>query len=257
MSDFKLAERYFSSRLLLGTSQYPDQKTLLDAIEVSGAEIVTVSIRRMNVRQGGNLDFLQELRSRDLHILPNTAGCFTAKEAVLTAELAREALQTEWIKLEVIGDDKTLLPDVTELLRAADELVHKGFKVLPYCNDDLVTCRKLAKMGCAAVMPLGSPIGSGMGILNPYNFQILRENIEVPLILDAGVGTPSDVTKAMEMGFDAVLINTAIAQASQPVVMAEAMKLACLSGRLAYQAGRIARKLYASTSSPKEGMICR
>ena len=174
MSDFKIADKHFTSRVLLGTSYYPDQKTMLEAILASGTEIVTVSIRRMNLKQEDHGGFLELLRLRNLTLLPNTAGCFTCKEAVLTAELAREALQTSWIKLEVIGDDKSLLPDVTELLKAAEELVHRGLEVFPYCNDDLVTCRKLADMGCAAVMPLGSPIGSGMGLLKLCNYTFYR-----------------------------------------------------------------------------------
>ena len=188
-------------------------------------------------------------------ILPNTAGCFTAKEAVLTAQLAREALETNWVKLEVIGDDETLFPDVTELLKAAEQLLADGFIVLPYCNDDPITCRKLADMGCAAVMPLGAPIGSGMGIRNPYNIQIIRDLIDIPVIVDAGVGTASDAALAMELGVDGILMNTAIAGAEHPVKMATAMKLAIEAGRLAFEAGRIPKRLYAKASSPVEGMI--
>jgi thiazole synthase len=254
-SDFTIANKTFHSRLLIGSARYPDQGTMISAIEASEASIATVSIRRVNIFQSSMEAILQPLKAKGLHILPNTAGCYTAKEAVLTARLAREALETNWIKLEVIGDEKTLFPDVIELLKAADELVREGFIVLPYCNDDLITCRKLADLGCAAVMPLGSPIGSGMGILNPYNLQIIREKIEIPLILDAGIGTASDVSKAMELGFDGVLINTAIAQAEDPVSMAIAMKLACQAGRLAYVSGRIPKKLYATASSPLEGII--
>jgi thiazole synthase len=190
-------------------------------------------------------------------ILPNTAGCFTAREAVLTAQLAREALDTNWVKLEVIGDDETLFPDITELLKAAEQLLADGFVVLPYCNDDPITCRKLADMGCAAVMPLGAPIGSGMGIRNPYNLRIIREQCQVPLIVDAGVGTASDVAVAMELGIDGVLLNTAIAQAERPVDMARAMRLAAEAGRLAWRAGRIPKRLYASASSPLDGVIGR
>jgi thiazole synthase len=255
--DFIIAGQTFHSRLLVGSARYPDQRTMVESIEASGAEIVTVSIRRITTTQSQMEGILNHCRSNKLHILPNTAGCYTAKEAVLTARLAREALGTDWIKLEVIGDDKTLFPDVMELLKAADELIRDGFVVLPYCNDDLITCQKLADMGCAAIMPLGSPIGSGMGILNPYNLKIIREQISLPLILDAGIGTASDVAKAMELGFDGVLINTAIAQAESPISMAMAMKLACQAGRLAYLSGRIPTKLYAVASSPSEGMISR
>lgn len=256
-TELKIANRSFSSRLLLGTARYPDQNTLVKAIEASGADIVTVSMRRFNVVQSHMAAVLQNNGTKKLHALPNTAGCHTAKEAILTAQLSREALNTSWIKLEVIGDEKTLLPDVIELLKAADTLVRDDFIVLPYCNDDPITCRKLADLGCAAVMPLGSPIGSGMGILNPYNLEMIRQQIHIPLILDAGVGTASDAVKAMEMGFDGVLINSAIALAEDPVAMAAAMKLACQAGRLAYLAGRIPRKLYASASSPIEGAINR
>jgi thiazole synthase len=216
--------------------------------------MVTVSIRRVNLGDGSKESLVSMLRGR-YSILPNTAGCYTAKEAVLTARLAREALDTNWIKLEVIGDEDTLFPDVPELLKAAEELLADGFVVLPYCNDDPITCRKLADMGCAAVMPLGAPIGSGMGIRNPYNLRIIREQCSVPLIVDAGVGTASDVAVAMEMGVDGVLLNSAIAQAQRPIDMARAMRLAAEAGRLAYRAGRIPKKLYANASSPIEGMI--
>ncbi len=253
--DFILGNQTFQSRLLLGSALYPDQETLIQSIEASGTEIVTVSMRRTSAVHSQMEGMLPYFKSKGIRLLPNTAGCFTAKEAVLTAQLAREALETNWIKLEVIGDDKTLFPDLVELLKAADVLTREGFVVLPYCNDDLVTCKKLEGMGCAAVMPLGSPIGSGMGLLNPYTLKILREQIAIPLILDAGIGTASDVAKAMELGFDAVLINTAIAQAERPVSMALAMKLASQAGRLAYQAGRIPTKRYAAASSPVEGMI--
>lgn len=251
----KIAGTVFQSRLLLGSGRYPDSETLMQAIEASGAEIVTVSIRRLNTVQSHMETILHHLNRKKLRLLPNTAGCHTAKEAVLTARLAREALGTNWIKLEVIGDEKTLFPDIIELLKAVDILVREDFVVLPYCNDDPVTCRKLADHGCAAVMPLGSPIGTGMGILNPYNLQIIREQIDIPLILDAGIGTASDVAKAMELGVDGVLVNTAIAQADHPVSMAAAMKLACQAGRLAFLSGRIPRKFHAVASSPLEGEI--
>lgn len=254
--DLIIADQTFNSRLLVGSARYPDPETMIESIEASGAQIVTVSIRRISIIQSHMEGILHHLKSKGLQVLPNTAGCHTAKEAILTAQLAREALETNWIKLEVIGDNRTLFPDVVELLKAADELIRDGFIVLPYCNDDLITCQKLAEMGCAAVMPLGSPIGSGMGILNPYNLRIIREQVRIPLILDAGIGTASDAAKAMELGFDGVLVNTAIAQAEDPVSMAIAMKLACQAGRLAYLSGRIPTKLYGEASSPKEGMMC-
>ncbi len=251
-----IAGREFRSRLIVGTSRYPDPQTMLAAIEASGAEMVTVAVRRVSLTDGSKESVISMLRGR-WSVLPNTAGCFTAKEAVLTAQLAREALDTNWVKLEVIGDEETLFPDVPELLKAAEQLLADGFVVLPYCNDDPITCRKLADMGCAAVMPLGAPIGSGMGIRNPYNLRIIREQCAVPLIVDAGVGTASDVAVAMELGIDGVLLNTAIAQAEKPVQMATAMRLASEAGRLAYTAGRVPRRLYAKASSPLDGMIGR
>jgi thiazole synthase len=251
-----IAGREFRSRLILGTSRYPDPRTMLEALEASGTEMVTVAVRRVTLNDGSKESLLSMLRGR-WSILPNTAGCYTAKEAVLTAQLAREALDTRWVKLEVIGDDETLFPDVPELLKAAEQLLADGFVVLPYCNDDPITCRKLADMGCAAVMPLGAPIGSGMGIRNPYNLRIIREQCRVPLIVDAGVGTASDVAVAMELGADGVLLNTAVAQAERPVDMARAMRLAAEAGRLAYRAGRVPRRLYAQASSPLDGIIGR
>lgn len=254
MDLLKLGDQIFSSRLIIGSARYPDPKTMCEAIEASGAEIVTVAVRRINLQTGFNQSILTILDPR-LFILPNTAGCFTSKEAVLTAELSREALDTNWIKLEVIGDQKTLYPDVSELLKAADILVKKGFTVLPYCTDDPIVCQKLVDLGCAAIMPLGSPIGSGMGIVNPYNLQIIRNQITLPIIVDAGIGTASDVAIAMELGMDGVMINTAIAQAHHPVNMAKGMNLACQAGRLAYLSGRIPKKLYATASSPLEGVL--
>ena len=248
-----IARREFSSRLFLGSSQYPNQKVMLDAIEASGAEVVTVAMRRVSLEGGG--ESLFDVLGGRYFILPNTAGCYTAKDAVLTAELAREALETDWVKLEVIGDEDTLFPDVEQLLIAAAELIKRKFTVLPYCNDDPVTCRKLEDLGCAAIMPLGAPIGSGMGIRNPYNIQIIRENCRVPLIIDAGVGTASDAAVAMEMGCDGVLMNSAIARARHPVKMATAMKQAVEAGRLAFEAGRIPKRLYAQASTPSEGII--
>lgn len=247
-----IAGQRFGSRLLIGTSRYPNQQVMLDAVVASGAEIVTVSMRRVS-REGGESIF--DLLGGRYRLLPNTAGCYTARDAVLTAQLAREALGTNWVKLEVIGDERTLFPDVEHLLRAAQELVDDGFVVLPYCNDDPITCKKLEDIGCAAVMPLGAPIGSGMGICNPYNLRIIREQCRVPIIVDAGVGTASDAALALELGCDGVLLNTAVAQAHDPVRMARAMRLGVEAGRLAYQAGRIPRRLYATASSPVEGLI--
>ncbi len=248
-----IANKSFDSRLIIGTARYPNQQVMLDAIEASGAQVVTVAIRRVSLDGAGESIF--DLLGGRYAILPNTAGCYTARDAVLTAQLAREALETNWIKLEVIGDDETLFPDVEHLLRAAEELVNDGFVVLPYCNDDPVTCKKLEDFGCAAVMPLGAPIGSGMGIRNPYNIRIIREQCSVPVIVDAGVGTASDAAVAMELGCDGVLLNSAVALARDPVRMARAMRLAVDAGRLAYDAGRIPRKLYATASSPTEGLL--
>ena len=248
-----IAGRTFTSRLVLGTSRYPNQQVLLDALTASGTEMVTVSIRRISVAREG--ESLLELLGPRYHLLPNTAGCYTARDAVVTAKLAREALETDWVKLEVIGDDETLFPDVEQLLPAAEELVKDGFVVLPYCNDDPVTCRKLEDIGCAAIMPLGAPIGSGMGIRNPYNLAIIREQCRVPVIVDAGVGTASDAAVAMELGCDGILMNTAVAQAKDPVLMAQAMRSAVEAGRLAYRAGRVPRKLYANASTTFEGMV--
>jgi len=248
-----IAGRSFTSRLVLGTSRYPNQQVLLDALTAGGTEMVTVSIRRISVAREG--ESLLELLGPRYHLLPNTAGCYTARDAVVTAKLAREALETDWVKLEVIGDDETLFPDVEQLLPAAEELVKDGFVVLPYCNDDPITCRKLEDIGCAAIMPLGAPIGSGMGIRNPYNLAIIREQCRVPVIVDAGVGTASDAAVAMELGCDGVLMNTAVAQAKDPVLMAQAMRGAVEAGRLAYRAGRVPRKLYANASTTFEGMV--
>lgn len=256
MKQFEIAGKKFNSRLIAGSSRYPNNDVMLKALKASGTEIVTVSIRRININSSnGHKPLTSFLIENGFQILPNTAGCYTAKDAVLTAKLAREALQTNWVKLEVIGDEETLFPDVIELLKAASELISDGFKVLPYCNDDPITCKKLQDMGCAAVMPLGAPIGSGMGIRNPYNIQIIREAIQIPLIIDAGVGTASDAALAMELGCDAILLNSAIAGAQHPVQMAEAMKHAVIAGRSAFEAGRIPKKLYANASSPVEGLI--
>ena len=248
-----IAGKTLNSRLLIGTSLYPNQQVMMDALAASGAEIVTVAVRRVSLDGGGESVF--DLLKGKYHFLPNTAGCFTASDAVFTAELAREALETNWIKLEVIGDDETLFPDVEQLLLASEELVKKDFVVLAYCNDDPISCKKLEDLGCAAVMPLGAPIGSGMGIRNPYNLQIIREQCSVPLIVDAGVGTASDAAQAMEIGMDGILLNSAVAGARDPVRMAKAMRLGIESGLLAFEAGRIPRKLYASSSTSLNGMI--
>ena len=250
---FTIADKTFSSRLFIGSSGYPNQQVMLDAITASTAEVVTVAIRRINIHGGG--ENVIELLADKYHLLPNTAGCYTARDAVLTAQLAREAIGTDWIKLEVIGDEETLYPDVEHLLAAADELVKDGFIVLPYCSDDPITCRKLADIGCAAVMPLGAPIGSGMGLRNPYNIEIIRDQVSIPVIVDAGIGTASDAAIALELGCDAILLNTAIAKAHDPVKMATAMGLGVQAGRLAFEAGRIPRKLYAEASSPQAGIV--
>lgn len=246
----------FGSRLIMGTSRYPNPQVMLEALDAAQTELVTVAIRRVNVQNPAPESHLDLIRQGGYAVLPNTAGCYTAKEAVLVAQLAREALDTDLIKLEVIGDDETLMPDVEQLLRAAKTLVDDGFTVMAYSNDDPITCQKLAELGCAAVMPLGSPIGSGMGIVNPYNLRMIREVIDnTPLIVDAGIGTASDATLAMELGYDGILLNTAVAQAKHPVQMAAAMRHAVHAGRLAYRAGRIPRRLYADASSPMEGRV--
>ncbi|MFU8803242.1 MAG: thiazole synthase [Bradymonadaceae bacterium] len=250
----KIGAYTFSSRLLVGTARYPNYQVMLDALRASGTELVTMAIRRVDLeaaRHGGLLELLGD----DYRILPNTAGCYTARDAIYTAQLAREALETDLLKLEVIADDETLLPDGEETLRAARELVLDGFTVMAYTNDDPILCRKLQDVGCAAVMPLGSPIGSGMGIRNPYNFRIIRDQVKVPVIVDAGIGTPSDAALAMELGCDAVLLNTAIAGAKKPLLMADAFKKAVEAGRQALLAGRIPRRLYAEASSPAAGVV--
>lgn len=253
--DFKLAGRTFSSRLLLGTSRYPNPDIMLRSIEESGAEILTVSIRRLNLGDRSGTRLLDYIDASRYTLLPNTAGCFTARDAILTAQLAREALGTDIVKVEVLGDEDTLLPDGEELLRACSELITLGFHVLPYCNDDLVVCLKLQDMGCAAVMPLAAPIGTGLGVRNPHNLMLIRERMEIPLIVDAGIGTASDAARAMEIGADAVLLNSAVATAHHPVEMARAMRLATEAGRLARRAGRMPTRYYAHSSSPTEGMI--
>jgi thiazole synthase len=247
----RIAGRTLRSRLLLGTGGFPSLESLDAAIRASGSELVTVALRRVDVAARGSL--IDVLAAAGVELLPNTAGCHTARDAVLTARLAREAFGTDWIKLEVIGDEDTLLPDAPELLRAAEELVDEGFVVLPYTTDDPVLARRLQDVGCAAVMPLGAPIGSGMGIRNPYNLALLRDAVQVPVGLDAGIGTASDAALAMELGCDAVMAASAIARAEDPVRMARAMRHAVEAGRLARLAGRIPRRLYATASSPEEG----
>jgi len=249
---FTIAGREFASRLIIGTGGFRSLDALRAAVAESGAEMATVAMRRVDPSTGGSV--LDVLRDQGLFVLPNTAGCFTAPDAVTTARLAREALGTEWVKLEVIGDDRTLLPDPAELLDAAETLVADGFTVLPYTSDDPVLAQRLEAAGCAAVMPLGSPIGSGMGIRNPYNLRLIIERAEVPVILDAGIGTASDAAIAMELGCDGILLASAISRAEDPVAMARAMRLAVEAGRLARAAGRIPRRLYAEASSPVEGV---
>ena len=246
-----LGGRTLQSRLLVGTGGFSSLALLSEAVVASGSEIVTVALRRVDPAARGSL--FDVLRDLGVQVLPNTAGCHTARDAVLTARLAREALETEWIKLEVIGDEDTLLPDGAELLRAAEELVAEGFIVLPYTNDDPVLARRLLDVGCVAVMPLGAPIGSGMGIRNPYNITLIREAVDAPVILDAGIGTASDAALAMELGCDAVLAASAISRAKDPVRMARAISAAVQAGRLARTAGRIPRRLYATASTPEEG----
>jgi thiazole synthase len=251
----KIGSETFASRLILGSARYPNHDVMLKALRAGGAELVTVAIRRVNLDDPTGENLVSLLRREKYRLLPNTAGCYTVRDAVITAELAREALETNFIKLEIIADEDTLYPDAEKLLEATQILVGKGFQVLPYCIDDPITCKKLEDLGCVAVMPLGSPIGSGMGILNPYNFTIIRSKVSVPLILDAGVGTASDAALAMELGCDGVLLDTAVAHAQDPALMAEAMRHACLGGRQAFLAGRIPRKYFAEASSPSEGKI--
>lgn len=250
----KIGKFEFSSRLIIGTGKYANFDIMKRAHEASGAEVVTVAIRRVDF-DNPDENLLNFIDKNKMTILPNTAGCYTAEEAIRTARLAREVGLPEWVKLEVIGDKKTLMPDNEETLKAAKVLVKEGFTVLPYTNDDIVACKKFEEAGAAAVMPLGAPIGSGQGILNPNNIKIILENAKVPIIVDAGVGTASDATIAMELGADGVLLNTGVALAKDPVRMARAMKLAVESGRDAFLAGRIPKKLYASASSPVDGII--
>jgi thiazole synthase len=250
-----IAGRVFRSRLMVGTGKYRDNETMVQALRESGAEVVTVAVRRVDLKRSTADALLNFIDPEKYFILPNTAGCYTVDEALRTARLAREAGLSEWIKLEVIGDEKTLLPDTRGLVEATKILVAEGFKVMPYTNDDVVVARRLEEAGAVAVMPLASPIGSGMGILNPVNIRFIKEAVKLPVIVDAGVGTASDASIAMELGVDGVLMNTGIAGAADPVTMARAMRLAVEAGRLSFLAGRIPRKEYASPSSPTAGMI--
>ena len=257
MSDDRLiiGGREFKSRLWVGTGKYKDFVETKKAIDASGADVVTVAVRRVNITDRSKENLLDVLDPKKYTILPNTAGCYTIEEALRYARLARAAGVSDMVKLEVIGDERTLFPDTAGLVEAAKILVKEGFFVLPYTNDDPIVAQKLVDIGCPAVMPLAAPIGSGLGIRNPYNLKIILETVSVPVVVDAGVGTASDAALAMEYGCDAVLMNTAIAGARDPIAMAEAMKYAIVAGRLAYKAGRIPRKLYATASSPIEGML--
>ena len=251
---YALGSHRFQSRLIIGSGKYASFEQNLACVEASGAEMITVAMRRTRFDAPKGQNLLDVISPQRFTILPNTAGCYTPEEAVTTARMSRELLGTDLIKLEVIGDERTLFPDVVGTLEAARSLLDEGFTVLPYVTDDPVACQKLAAMGCAAVMPLAAPIGSGMGIRNPANLRIILETVEVPVIVDAGVGTASDAAVAMELGATAVLMNTGIAQAKDPLAMARAMRLAVEAGRLAYEAGRMPRRLYASASSPLDGL---
>lgn len=249
-----LAEKTLSSRLLIGSALYPSPEIMQTAIKTSGAEVVTVSLRRQNTAENSGRDFWQLLQNLNINILPNTAGCQTVKEAVTTAQMAREVFNTHWIKLEVIGDDYNLQPDPFALLEATRELIHQGFEVFPYCTDDLVLCQKLADAGCRILMPWGAPIGSGKGLLNPYALKTIRARLpELTLIVDAGIGLPSHAVQAMELGYDGVLLNTAVAQASDPIAMADAFRQAINAGRIGYEAGAIEERDLAQPSTPVVG----
>ncbi|WP_438021254.1 thiazole synthase [Sorangium sp. So ce315] len=250
-----IGKHTFTSRLFVGTGKYKDLDETRRALEASGAEVVTVALRRVNLKERGEGSMMSLLQQGRFTILPNTAGCYTVEDAVRTCRLARELGLSDLVKLEVIGDERTLFPDNEATLEAARILVKEGFTVLPYCMDDPIVCRKLEDLGCAAVMPLAAPIGSGLGIRNPYNLMIIRETAKVPVIVDAGVGTASDAAVAMELGCDGVLMNTAIAGARDPILMARAMRDAVSAGRMAYLAGRMPKKLYATASSPEQGKI--
>src|SRR5579862_1797208 len=252
---FNIGKQSFKSRLIVGTGKYKDFNETRAVIEESGAEIVTVAVRRVNITDRGKENLLDFIDPKRWQILPNTAGCYTADEAIRTCRLAREVGVGAMVKLEIIGDQKTLFPDVPATIEAAKILVKEGFTVLPYVMDDPVACKRLEEIGCAAVMPLAAPIGSGLGIRNPFNIKIIIEQSKVPVIVDAGVGTASDAAVAMELGCDGVLMNTAIAGAKDPIAMARAMRLGIEAGRLAFLAGRIERRLYATASSPITGLI--
>jgi len=252
---FVLAGKEYHSRLIVGTGKYKDFDENRRAVEASGAEIVTVAVRRVNITDPTKENLLDYIDPKKYTILPNTAGCYTVEDALRTCRLAREAGVGNMVKLEVIGDQRTLFPDIPGTIEAAKQLVKEGFIVLPYILDDPISCKKLEDIGCAAVMPLAAPIGSGLGIRNPYNLRIILEHSRVPVIVDAGVGTASDAAVALEIGCDAVLMNTAIAEAKDPILMAEAMRLGVEAGRKAYLAGRMPKKLYASASSPMDGRI--
>ena len=252
---FVLAGKEYHSRLIVGTGKYKDFDENRRAVEASGAEIVTVAVRRVNITDPTKENLLDYIDPKKYTILPNTAGCYTVEDALRTCRLAREAGVGNMVKLEVIGDQRTLFPDIPGTIEAAKQLVKEGFIVLPYILDDPISCKKLEDIGCAAVMPLAAPIGSGLGIRNPYNLRIILEHSRVPVIVDAGVGTASDAAVALELGCDAVLMNTAIAEAKDPILMAEAMRLGVEAGRKAYLAGRMPKKLYASASSPLDGRI--
>ena len=257
MDNFTIADKTFTSRLIVGTGKYASPSVMVKAHDASGAEMITVAVRRVNISDRGKESLLDYIDTSKYFLLPNTAGCYTADDAFRTARLGREAGLSNWVKLEVIGDERTLFPDNEQLLAATRTLVGEGFVVLPYTTDDPVVCRKLEEAGAAAVMPLGAPIGSGLGIQNANNIRIIREFARVPVIVDAGVGTASDAALAMELGADAVLMNTAIAGAQDPVAMAHAMRLAVSAGRLAFLSGRIPRRTYATASSPVGGLIGR
>ena len=252
-----IAGKTFTSRLIVGTGKYPSHAVMKQCHEASGTQFVTVAVRRLDLKAKGEEALLGWVNSEQITLLPNTAGCYTADDAVRTCHLAEELGLSKWVKLEVLGDEKTLYPDVEETLKAARVLVKEGFTVLPYTSDDVIAAKKLADIGCAAVMPLAAPIGSGLGIRNPHNLRLILEAVKVPVIVDAGVGTASDAAVAMELGCDAILMNTAIAQAKEPVRMARAMRLAVEAGRDAFLAGRIPMKAYASASSPLEGLVGR
>ncbi len=250
----KIGDKTFHSRLIVGTGKYKDFNETREAIEISGAEMVTLAVRRIELDKNKD-SILNYLDPKKYTFLPNTAGCYSVREAVMTCELAREAGLGNIVKVEVIGDEKTLFPDNEATLEASKLLIKDGFHVLPYCTDDVVLCKKLEDAGCSAVMPLAAPIGSGLGIRNPYNIKLILQAVKCPVIIDAGVGTASDASRAMELGVDGILMNTAIAGAKDPLKMSMAMKMAVESGRMAYDAGRIPRKLYASASSPMDGLI--